>query len=70
MSSIIQELYGKYSKATPQFTEVSEMTDPPCKSCMFWKPIAEFSPMGEFHGLRFCHADDMHFDFSCFRKRP
>lgn len=47
--------------------------EPPCKHCKFWEPIALFKSYGgggpSREGTRCCHADDMHYDFSCFRSK-
>lgn len=41
--------------------------EPPCKHCANFYPIAQYGTEGVFQGVRVCHAEDMHHDFSCFR---
>ena len=43
---------------------------PPCRECKFWKPqFKYFEGTNICDGIRFCQADEMFHDFSCFRER-
>ena len=56
----------------PEATNGGEpITEPPCKRCRHWKPEVTFrgTPQGQVpDGVRLCHADNMHQDFSCFKR--
>jgi hypothetical protein len=39
---------------------------PPCPGCKNWQPAQQFSPRGEYLGVRLCQAEEMAVDFSCF----
>jgi len=41
---------------------------PPCEACAYWRPIRQYTSAGAFCGVRLCHGEDMHPDFSCFRQ--
>lgn len=43
---------------------------PPCSGCRWWRPHITVDERGDVGGVRFCVADTMHPDFSCFEERP
>lgn len=47
--------------------EILPIAAPPCQFCEFWKPQRIYED-GRYAGVKLCHADEMHFDFSCYRK--
>lgn len=63
------ECKGDAPQATNNGNPISE---PPCKVCKHWNPQVTFrnGPEGQIpDGVRLCHAQDMHRDFSCFKVR-
>lgn len=44
------------------------ISGPPCGACKHWAP-RRFYVHGRFEGVRCCHAEDMHYDFSCFKPK-
>lgn len=45
---------------------------PPCSDCQYWKPqriYINLSTGVQFDGVKLCHANDMHNDFSCYKER-
>jgi hypothetical protein len=64
-------------QADSSLLDIPEITEPPCKNCVHWRPQRVFksskqSTAGKgqrFEGVRMCHAEDMHEDFSCFKAK-
>ncbi len=54
--------------------QVNDYTQPPCTSCGFWMPERKLRWVDEgyqeYDGVRFCHAEKMYHDFSCFEPKP
>lgn len=67
----INDLYNKYAdtKHSPFLDISSEISEPPCKDCEFWKPSASYKADGTFDGLVLCHASEQYTDFSCFTQK-
>lgn len=43
---------------------------PPCPGCHFWNPRREFvQGLLQMSGVKLCHAQEMHHDFSCFQNK-
>mgnify|MGYP001560572136 CR=1 FL=1 len=45
---------------------------PPCAHCKHWSPQVLFrpTPFGiKSDGVRLCHSEDMHHDFSCYKPK-
>jgi hypothetical protein len=42
---------------------------PPCPNCANWRPTRQYNSRGEFQGVRLCQAEEMHIDFSCFKRK-
>lgn len=52
------------------FNQMKPVSGPPCTACKHWKPQVQFihTALGfMYDGVRCCHSEDMHHDFSCFR---
>lgn len=60
------EPWEQYKTLTPVRLPISE---PPCKWCKFFDPIAVFDKEGKFDGITCCHAEEMFSDYSCYRER-
>lgn len=63
------EFKGEAPQATNNGLPIVE---PPCKECKHWNPQVTFRAGAEGQipdGVRLCHADSMHRDFSCFKVR-
>ena len=50
--------------------------EPPCPTCLFWRPVVNAYLVSmaadgrTFHdGVTMCHAPDQQHDFSCYRER-
>jgi len=49
--------------------KIVEVKEPPCKNCSYWSPRVLTDKHGCFGGFRFCIANQMFSDFSCFTER-
>lgn len=52
--------------------ETLKISQPPCKSCVHWKPqrkYAEHAGTQRYAGIICCHAKEMERDFSCYESR-
>lgn len=45
-----------------------DVSEPPCRNCRRWAPRRVYA-YGQFQGVQLCHAQEMQFDFSCFRAK-
>ncbi len=43
-----------------------DVSEPPCKQCKHWNPRYLVRDDGTIAGVRFCHAEEMFDDFSCY----
>jgi hypothetical protein len=63
----------KATGTPPEATNNGEpITEPPCKHCKHWKPEIVFIRGNEgqvVNGVRLCHSESQHQDFSCFGQR-
>jgi len=51
---------------------VLAITAPPCPACRHWVPQIDYRATHtgyEPNGLVCCHAEQMHYDFSCFKPK-
>ncbi len=58
--------WSEFEGEAPVTVNVEE---PPCKHCKHWNPRIVTDAKGDFARVRFCIADSMYFDFSCFKKK-
>lgn len=55
-----------HSKAEQPTLPIDE---PPCKTCKWFRPVANFNAAGQVEGVTLCHAPEMYSDFSCHKVR-
>lgn len=50
--------------------DIPKIKEPPCPHCRFWRPQVQYIHTSAgylWDGIRCCHAEDQHHDFSCFK---
>ena len=57
------------AKSLKVLTMPLDVTGPPCSDCAHWRPEAKFDTRWGLDGVRMCHAEEQHRDFSCFKDR-
>mgnify|MGYP000266944733 CR=1 FL=1 len=60
-------LYDRNEKMLPQSAKAIELDHPPCRDCKYWLPRKYSDIDGAIKRVVLCHADEMHFDFTCFK---
>lgn len=48
--------------------EILPVTEPPCKFCIYWKPIRRYDHAGRYDGVQMCGKREMINDFSCYEQ--
>lgn len=52
-----------------QFREpqpILPIKEPPCRTCQHFRPVQLYDHSGSPAGVRVCHGEKMHSDFSCY----
>ena len=59
-----------YATAERTRDTIAEVTEPPCRSCLWFTPERLYNADGTFARTRMCSVNRMENDFTCFEAPP